>query len=245
MPLDLESLKQRFMKRPANDPAAAKPGNTGKVGALQQGFKDIQAVFEEGNFKLFVKQLVVILLVFLGVRFLLGKLTEQKNKIADQMAAISMQQSNQDEYLANKERLLLLEPLFPDISKKNEWMLQTLMKAFSDHKIDGNINGNSTEKTEGSSTVVTQEVTFQKPFNQIGQFLADIESGDAFLRVSNLTINKLNDPNQLGENSVNVTFNTVFPKEKYAPKLFKDYDKRIKELAAQKASATQENANAK
>ena len=38
------------------------------VESLKKGFQDIQTVAQEGNYKLFVKQFVAVLVVFLGCK---------------------------------------------------------------------------------------------------------------------------------------------------------------------------------
>ena len=131
MAFDFNQLKQRFSKQGATqDPAATqqvqtattapKPAKTSpKVEALKRGFLDIKAVCEEGKIKLFAKQVVVVLLAFFGVRYLVGKINAQKEVVMDRISAIAIQQTHQDDYVANKDRLLRLEPLFPDIAKKN------------------------------------------------------------------------------------------------------------------------------
>lgn len=257
MAFDFNQLKQRFLTRGAKQepatteqpmqaattpeaspaPAQKMTATQAKVQELKQGFADIKAVCDEGNYKLFVKQLVLVLCVFLGVRFLLGKLTAQKEQILDRVSAIAIQQTNQGDYLANKDLLLHLEPLFPDLSKKNEWLVQTLMKAFSDHLIQADINGNTVEKSEENYTALSQDVTFKLSFADLGKFLADLENGDDFLRISNVTLSKLTDPALLGSNSINLKINTLFPKEKFAKRIFKDYDAQMKKIAAENAPA--------
>jgi len=258
MKLDLDKLKQQlsaknpFAHKQAEEdalvsqeekalpkqPEPAQP--TSRVVAdAKQGFRDIKRVMEEGNYRLFVKQLVILLLVFLGVRFLNDKLSQQRASCVDQISAISIQQTNEQDYLENKSRLLQLEPAFPDIANKNEWLLRKIMDALESHQIQANISGNVSETAGTDYTVVAQPVTFQQEFFDLGRFVADIENGDDFLRISELSISKPTDPALLGKNIVNIRFNTLFPKEKYGPKLFKDYAKRMQELKAAQESASQ------
>lgn len=244
MPLDWEKLKQRVTNRPAKQEEAApavepKPKAANPlVEGMKKGVQDIKAVLAEGNYKLFAKQVVVVLLAFLGVRFLMGKLSAQKAQIVDKISALSIQRANESDYLANKDRLLHLEPLFPDLSKKNEWLLQMLMKTFEDHNIQANIDGNAAENVATDYTTVAQLVTFQQGFMPLGKFIADVENGDNFLRISEITISKITDTALLGENSVSVRFNTLFPKEKYGKRLFKDYTQQMAQIEAQKKSAS-------
>ena len=236
---------------PAAAPAPAKQPVSKKKAAItanpwvaqwQQGVRDIKSVLQEGKFKLFAKQVVVLLLVFLGVRYMGGKLSAEKAELSDKISAISIQQTNQEDYLENKDRLLRLEPLFPDMAKKNDWLLRQIMDTFEAHQIKPNIDGNVVEKAGDTYTVVTQPVTFQQSYNELGQFLADIENGDPFLRISNMTITKLTDAASLGKNTVNLRFNTLFPKDKYAPRLFRDYTQQMKAILGEE-DAAEEAAN--
>lgn len=255
MPFDFNKLKQDFLARQEERKAAQeekqaiqeeidksskepkKPSAlSAKLEPLKRGLVDVKAMLEEGNIKLFIKQLAVILLACWGVWTLTGKLSAQKAQIEDRVSAISLQQTHQDDYLSNKDRLLRLEPLFPDMGKKNEWLIKTLMGLFSAHEIEANINGNAVEKVDSNYTIVSQEVTFRNSFANLGHFLADVESGNDFLRISNLTISKLTDTGSLGQNTINIRFNTVFPKEKYAKRLFKDYDQQMKQIEAAMAA---------
>ena len=247
MTFDFNKVKQRIfgkgVKSSAQNTAAAeqpiqqetaKKAAGGGLANFQQGLNDIKAVLAEGKIKLFAKQIVLLLLVFLGVKFVSKNLIEQRAQLTDKISALSIQQENEEDYLANKEQLLRLEPLFPDMGKKNDWLLRKIMDVFETHQLKAHIDGNVSEKTTDTYTVVAQPVTFQQSFNEAGKFFADIENGDDFLRVSELTINKITDPALLGKNDIKVRFNTLFPKEKYGPRLFKDYNQRMKQL-------TQEN----
>lgn len=224
-------------RKEQKQPAAKKQSSNPIIRSFKQGIEDIRAVFAEGNYKLFLKQFCVVVLAFLGLRFLLGKLNAQKAVFTDRISAISIQQTNQTDYLDNKDRLLRLEPMFPDLSAKNEWLLRAIMSAFDTHKIHPNIDGNVTENVGNDYTVVSQPVNFQQKFADLGKFLADVESGDDFLRVSELTLNKVVENDLLGFNAVTLRFNTVFPKEKYGPKLFKDYAEQIQKREKGKAAS--------
>ena len=217
--------------------AASGGQNKGKVSKypiiakFKQELQDLKAVLEEGKYQLFIKQVVALLACFLVVRFVCGKLETKKEALRDQIAAISIQKDNKADYLENKQQLLLLEPLFPDVAEKNEWMLRRLIKFFDDRHISPNIDGNPAESSGGIYTVFTQPVTFTQGFAALGRLVEDVENGDDFLRISEITITKLTGE-KLGENTVDMKFNTVFPREKYGPKLFKDYEQQIQKLQA-------------
>ncbi len=229
-----------------NTPVPTNQSAMGKMMAnMKHGLDDIKRVIDEGNYKLFVKQLIVLLLVFLGVRYFNDKLTQQQNNYKDQISAISIQQTHEQDYLDNKARLIRLEPAFPDMANKNEWLLRKIMDVLEGHRIQANISGNIVESSTENYTVTAQPVTFQQEFFALGKFLEDIENGDDFLRISELSIAKVTDTALLGTNNVTMKFNTLFPKEKYGPRLFKDYAKQMQELKASQTPAASDGATEK
>ncbi len=248
MALDLEKIKQNLSAEKIqglfakNTPATEKISK--KVPAwlagLKQGWVDVQVVLQEGKFSLFVKQMVVILGVFLLVRYGNDKIKQTQQNLQDQMSKINIEQLNRDDYLLNKQHLLRLEPLFPDQPEKPEWMLRHLIDIFEEAAITPTMEGTPAENSSASVyTVVSHPVTFQQSFAGLGKFLEKIENGDDFLRISDISVTKLTDLDSLGDNTVRITFNTVFPKVRYAPTLFKDYAQQMEKLRAEKEAQAQ------
>ncbi len=237
--LSAEKLQELLKKKPAAQSDAKKP-MLAWMANLKADFKDAQVVLQEGKFALFIKQVVVILGVFLLVRYGNEKIQENKKALQDKMSKINIEQLNKDDYLTNKEHLLRLEPLFPDHADHPEWMLRHLIDIFEEAHISASMQGSPVENNSATVySVVSHPVTFQQSFANVGKFLERIENGDDFLRISDITITKLTTPEALGENTVNITFKTVFPKTRYAPKLFKDYAQQMAKLQAQKEAAAQ------
>lgn len=205
--------------------------------AFKVGLRDIKNVIEERKFVLFVKQIIVLALVFLVVKGLNGKLSAHKAELKDQMSALTIQFTNKEDYLNNKDHLLHLEPLFPNKEQKSDWMPSTLMALFSKHDLSPKLDGNFTENAQKTYMVVSQPISWQQSYKNLGNMLADMENGDAFLRVSEISISKLTGKEVLGDNAITVKFNTIFPNEKYAPKLFKDYAQQMEKINTQKETA--------
>ena len=202
---------------------------------LKKGFQDIQTVAQEGNFKLFLKQFIAVLVVFLAFKFLSGKFAEKISNFDGQMEAIRVQQTSEREYQNNKEKLLSLEPRFPDISAKNEWLLSQILGIFKAADMTPQMEGSQSEDTSNSSyTTASLKVNTEMKFDQFAEFLANVENKKDYVKVSEFSITKDTDPEKLGNNKISLRFNTVFPKEKIAKSLFKDYDKLMKK---QKAAA--------
>ncbi len=205
--------------------------NNKAVENLKKGFQDIQTVAQEGNFKLFLKQFIAVLIVFLAFKFVNGKFTEKISNFEGQMDAIRVQQTSEREYQANKKKLISLEPRFPDVSAKNEWLLSQILGIFKAANITPQMEGTQTEDTSNSSYVVAAlRVNADMSFPQFGEFLAGVENKKEFVKISEFSLAKATEPDKLGQNKVSIRFNTIFPKEKIAKSLFKDYDKIMKEM---------------
>ncbi|MDD7579124.1 MAG: hypothetical protein PUK24_06240 [Elusimicrobia bacterium] len=204
---------------------AANLKNNKQVEALKKGFQDIQTVMQEGNYKLFVKQFVAVLVVFLGFKYCSGQFADKINNYNGQMDAIHMQQSSEREYMTNKDLLFELEPRFPDISDKNGWLTSQILGVFKDAELTPQMNGSQTEDASNPTyEAVSLQVSSEMDFTRFARFLADIENNDEYLKVSDFSITKDTDPEHLGNNKISMKFNTIFPKEKIAKQLFKDYD---------------------
>lgn len=207
------------------------------VESLKKGFQDIQTVAQEGNYKLFVKQFVAVLVVFLGFKYCSGQFNEKINNYNGQMEAIRMQQSSEREYMTNKDLLFELEPHFPDISAKNGWLVSQILGIFKEADLTPQVDGSQSEDSSNPTYVsASLQVNSEMDFTRFANFLADIENSNEYLKVSNFSITKDTSPEHLGNNKIAMKFNTIFPKEKIARTMFKDYEQIVakKRAAANK-----------
>lgn len=194
------------------------------VESMKKGFADIKMVLEEGNYKLFLKQMVVIVLVFLAYRHFNTILNDQTSNFRGQIEALQVQKRNEGEYLANKQKLLTLEPRFADAADKNDWLLRQTVAVFQDEKLTPEL-GSQVENTSNSTyAVMSLPVKLETSYGDFGRLLAAIENRDAYLKVSEFTLTKGQDRSieKLGLNQISLQVSTIFPKEKIAKALFKD-----------------------
>lgn len=202
--------------------------NNKHVENLKQGFNDIQTVAQEGNAKLFLKQFVAVIVILLIWWHVSGKLSQKVQGYNDKMSAIQIQQNSAQEYQSNKKQLIDLEPRFPDVETKNEWLLSQILSIFKETGLTPEVSGGQSEDTSNSAYVVASlPVTTFMEFNQFADLLAEIENRDEYVKVSGFELDKETDPARLGSNKILLKFNTIFPKEKIAKKLFADYDSLI------------------
>lgn len=194
------------------------------VESVKKGFADIKMVVDEGNYKLFVKQAVAIVVVFLGYHYLSGALQEQSSHIHGQIDAVKAQQVNEQAYLSNKKKLLDLEPRFPDLEAKNDWLLRQIVAVFKDVKLSPQLGASQAEDTSNASyTVAAIPVTLVASYKDLGRLLSEIENREEYLKVSEVLLTK--NTESLGDNSISLRINTIFPKEKIAKTMFKDAPK--------------------
>ena len=167
--------------------------------------------------------MILIIVVFMGYRYMTGQLEMKQSNIRGQIDALETQQKSEKEYLSNKEKLLKLEPRFPNMEEKNDWLLRQVIAIFRDANMTPNIGASQAEDTSNSSyTVATIPVTLKTSFANFGRLLADIESREEYVRLSDFSITKKTDV--LGENDITLRLNTIFLKEKIANSVFKDTD---------------------
>ena len=205
---------------------------------LKKGFQDIQTVAQEGNLKLFVKQFVAVLVVFLLFRYCNGQFAAKISNYNGQMEAIRMQQTSEQEYQANKTKLMSLEPRFPDVESKNEWLLSQVLGIFKEAKVTPQMEGTQTEDDSNASFLAASLlVNAEMSFDAFANMLAGVENKDDYVKISEFSISKLTESEKLGQNKITLRFNTVFPKEKVAKSIFKDYDKLIQQQQAAQAAA--------
>ena len=189
--------------------------------SIQKGMMDIKTVLEDGNFKLFIKPAVIILLVFMGFRYSTQNFEKKEANLRGQIDAVQTQQRSEKEYLSNKEKLLKLEPRFPNLEEKNDWLLRQMVAVARDSGITPKLGSEQSENNSNSGyTVVSIPVNAEISYKQLGQLLANIENREEYLKVSEFSLTK--DKTNLGSNTVALKINTIFPKEKLAKTLFKD-----------------------
>lgn len=200
------------------------------MNSLKKGFQDIQTVIQDGNFKLFAKQVVVIIALIFLLRYANGKFAAQIAQNTEQVNSIQIQQQSEQDYLTNKERLFSLEPRFPDVDKKNEWLISQILDLFQAANVQPQLEGTQSEDASNATYVVAgQNVGAAMGYMQLGKFLERIENDPNYIRISEVSITKDTDPNAIGNNKIGLRFNTIFPKEKIGAKLFKDYEQQIEE----------------
>lgn len=191
--------------------------------SLEKGFNDMKLVMEEGNAKLFAKQFVVVIVAFLLFRYVNGSFQDKISNYRGQVEAIHSQQSNEQEYLASKKRLLDLEPRFPDLESKSEWLMTQVLDVFKQANLTPKFSGSQTEDTMNPNyTLASLELKTTASWPQFAQLMVGLENRPEYLRLSTFKLSKNADSAQLGTNEIKMTINTLFPKEKLAPKLFKD-----------------------
>ena len=195
---------------------------------LKKGFQDLGIVFQEGNFQLFLKQGITVLAIFLLFRHLTGKNDAKMDSIRTEIDAISAQRASENEYLRSKETLLDLEPRFPNIESKNEWLLSQILGIFREGKLTPQINGDQSEDvSNGMYVAAGYDVTTNANYFRFAEFLADIENKEELIKVSSFSIKKDTNPSNLGNNQITMRINTIFPKEKIASRMFKDYEQQL------------------
>lgn len=202
---------------------------------FKKGLLDIKTALQEGNLKLFLKQIAVIGVCFWLLHWANGKFEQKISNNREQISSMETQQRSEQEYVANKKMLLSLEPLFPDIEEKNNWLTGMLLNLYKEAGLPPQLEGSASENTSNPIfLLMSQGVSTKASLMKIGQFLERIENEPSYLRVSEVKIDK--DTGDLGNNRVSVRFNTIFPKQKIGATLFKNYKELVEKQRAQQIS---------
>jgi len=195
--------------------------------SIKQGLKDIKTVIEEGNIRMFVKQGIAILILLILSHYISGALESRDANVKGKIEALQAQQSNEKEYMASKSKLLSLEPRFPDISEKNNWLLKevdTILREFTFNPAP-KVGIQTEDDSNNAYVVVSVPVELTTTYAGFGDLLASIEGRDEFLKVSEFALTKksvIGKDEALGENTVKLRIDAVLPTEKVAKALFKD-----------------------
>lgn len=193
------------------------------VEAFKKGLQDIQLVAQEGNYKLFAKQIIVVVLIFFVFKWASGKFADKVSNFRGQIDAIRVQQTSEQEYMASKKKLLDLEPRFPDLADKNEWLISQIMDTFKSQKLTPTLDSAQKEDVANPAfVVVSVPVGLNTSFDKFANVLAAMENKKEYVKLSQFDLVKEMDPNNVGQNKVTMTINTIFPKEKVAASIFKD-----------------------
>lgn len=197
---------------------------------LKKGLLDIKTTLQEGNFKLFLWHVVIIGACLYALHWTSGKINEKISKNQSQITSIETQQRSEQEYIANKNLLVTLEPRFPDIKQKNNWLTGKLLNLYKEAKLPAQLDGTASENDSSSIfLLMSQGVSTQARYRDIGKFLERIENEPSYLRVSEVSITK--EANDLGNNKVSMRFNTIFPKQKIGETLFSNYKELVENQA--------------
>ena len=194
------------------------------LGSFKRGFTDMKTALQEGSYKLFIKQVIVIVAIGMGYRYAMDIFDKQNSAIFTDIESVQAQQNNEKEYLSNKKKLLELEPRFPDMNEKNDWLLRQVVAVFKEAKITPTIGAAQAETTGNGYTATSLPVDLSISYDEFGQLMATIENKDELLRVSSFTLDKRVD--EIGSNTIKMQINTVFPKEKIAQTMFKNEAKK-------------------
>lgn len=202
---------------------------------FKKGLLDIKTALQEGNVKLFLKQLAVIGVGIWLVHWSCGKFQQQISRNQEQIRSIETQQRSEEDYMKNKQLLLALEPRFPDIAEKNNWLTSKILELYKEASLPPQLDGNTDENaTNATFVLMSQGVSTKAGYMQLGKFLERIENEPSYLRVSEVTVTK--EPTDLGNNKVTIRFHTIFPKQKIGATLFSNYKELIEKQGGKQVS---------
>ncbi|ACC98131.1 hypothetical protein Emin_0576 [Elusimicrobium minutum Pei191] len=186
------------------------------VVSLKEGFKNINVVAAEGNYKVFAKPVLFGVIVCFALYYYNGgnaAIINQKNAL---ISSLRTQKEKMVSYEQNKEKILEVEGFFPDIAGKNEWLITEIIDVFDRNNMRQTFTGPQQEEAGDILTAAAMGVSLKGSYYNIGKLVSDIENRKNLMKVQEL--NLIKDDKDLGLNNVTMKIGTIFPKERIAAK---------------------------
>ncbi|MGC8867368.1 MAG: hypothetical protein ACP5PA_04055 [Elusimicrobiales bacterium] len=173
-------------------------------------FSDVQAVYNEKGAEPFKKPLVISLIVIIALYILYHSSSSRLSDIKDRIKWIESIKDYYNEYTSSKETIKRYSSKVAAWKDKDDFLNYTLTSIASKNGIAFSSLEAQKEMTFDRVYYVTKQVKFTTTYEKMIKFLAEIETSELFLEISQITISKKENPNQLGEVDVDLTLGTIF-----------------------------------
>lgn len=178
---------------------------------MKEGLNDVQDMFSAGNYAPFIRPLVLLLIVFIGVYYINGMARSKVLEAQRKVDAKKAEAENAREYKESKALYESLIKALPDYSKKDEWLLSQMLTFFNKIGVEPSRTGkhmlNEDVNFLHSSVAIDLELTYE----QLGKLVEMIENNEQFMRLSMLDISRAD--GALGRLNVQLRVHTLFLKD--------------------------------
>ena len=182
------------------------------VNKLKEDINNIKVLVLDRNWKLFLRPLLVILVVFIFVKYLNSNYQDKVAVMEKKIEAQQAEANNEKDYKFSKAKYQDLLAQLPPSAQKDEWILLQLTAITNRLQLKDFIKSEKGQNSsygifEISTAVVVGELTY----NQIGRLVESIENNPQFLRINRLSLTRKE--SDLGKISVRIEVYTAFLEE--------------------------------
>ena len=182
------------------------------VNKLKEDINNIKVLVLDRNWKLFFRPLLVILVVFIFVKYLNSNYQDKVAVMEKKIEAQQAEANNEKDYKFSKAKYQDLLAQLPPSAQKDEWILLQLTAITNRLQLKDFIKSEKGQNSsygifEISTAVVVGELTY----NQIGRLVESIENNPQFLRINRLSLTRKE--SDLGKISVRIEVYTAFLEE--------------------------------
>ena len=178
---------------------------------LREMVADISVIFFEKGIGPFKKPLLfalpAILIIYSAVYSPLGS---KVTRVSAELAKLELISQNYQDYRNAREKVMSYQARLPKAKDKDDWLNYTISATAKKNKIVVDRLGAQEETEIAGFLVVSRQVTVTTSYSKVGAWLADIENSPILLKVTMLTIRKL----EGSPGSIEAAFklSTVFPR---------------------------------
>jgi len=181
----------------------------------KEEFEYVKIILMERGVKFFIKPVFIGILLILILYTQIYQAAERDIFFkTDAIKAAQIQAENLEDYLKDKNNLIALGKMLPDIKDKSSWLLDKLTTILEENNVLASRISEQKEKDLGKFTSVNIKITLTVSYEELGKILQSIENDDIFLKVVALNLAKKGGQEELlGYNEIDMEVSTVFYKE--------------------------------
>ena len=162
---------------------------------LRDMSSNVSVIYAEKGMEPFKKPLLISLTVMLSVYYFIY--SPVQGRMAARTAELEkwrLIESHFSEYESASAKISAYRDRLPPLKQKEEWLSNLINSTALQHGMAVDSLLPQTEKEVGNYLLVSREASLTTTYAQFGKWLADIEKNPAFVRVSAVSVKKVEDP---------------------------------------------------
>jgi len=176
--------------------------------SIKDGFVDVRNMFLEGNYKPFLKPLVVLIVVLVVLKFLNGNAKSSVAEVRNRVEAEKAEINNEEEYKNSKAIYEKLVARLPPEAEKNEWLLAQMVSIFAKNQIETTKTNKHVLEESGIFTLSSVHYEAEMDYYRLGRLVESIENSEYFMRISELLVTRAE--RNVGTLRVSMRVHTLF-----------------------------------